>query len=95
VSRFTVYVTPRAWDEIKDLPGHIRSRVRQAINAFASEPRPPQSIKLDVPDSDYELRRLRLDRWRIVYAIGEADSTVDVLAVLRGLRRVAGRGIGL
>jgi len=81
VSRYTVYVTPRAWDEIKDLPGHIRSRVRQAISAFAAEPRPPQSKELDAPAIEHELRRLRLDRWRIVYAITEADNAVDVLAV--------------
>jgi mRNA interferase RelE/StbE len=29
----------------------------------------------------YELRRLRIDRWRIVYAVTEADRIVDVLAV--------------
>ena len=28
-----------------------------------------------------DVRRLRLDRWRIVYAITEADEVVDVLAV--------------
>ena len=36
---------------------------------------------LDVPNFDPELRRLRLDNWRIVYAITEADKIVDVLAV--------------
>ncbi len=81
MSHYTVYVTPRAWDEIKDLPGHVRSRVRQAISAFATDPRPPQSKELDIPEIDRELRRLRLDRWRIVYAVAEADLAIDVLAV--------------
>jgi len=29
----------------------------------------------------FELRRIRLDRWRIVYIINEDDESVDVLAV--------------
>lgn len=29
----------------------------------------------------YELHRIRLDRWRIVYAITEADKNVDILTV--------------
>src|SRR5689334_4872861 len=29
----------------------------------------------------HELRRIRLDRWRIVYAITEIDQAIDVLAV--------------
>ena len=52
VSRYKVYVTPAAWKEIKNLPGHQSG-----------------------------IRRLRLDRWRIIYAITEAEETVDVLAV--------------
>ncbi|WP_423224796.1 type II toxin-antitoxin system RelE family toxin [Candidatus Amarolinea aalborgensis] len=30
-----------------------------------------------------EVRRLRLDKWRVVYAITEVESIVDVLAVRR------------
>jgi mRNA interferase RelE/StbE len=81
VSRYTVYIIPRAWQEIKDLPGHVRQRVRRAVDGLADNPRPPQSRKLQVPDLEPELHRLRLDRWRIVYAITEKDSAVDVLTV--------------
>jgi mRNA interferase RelE/StbE len=81
VSRYNVYVVPAAWKEIKNLPGHMRQRVRKAIRALAEDPRPAKGKALEVPDVASEVRRLRLDRWRIVYAIAEDDEVVDVLAV--------------
>jgi mRNA interferase RelE/StbE len=81
VKRYTVYVIPGAWNEVKDLPGHVRQRVRRAVDALAENPCPAKSKQLDVPDLKPELRRFRLDRWRIVYAITEEHHVVDVLAV--------------
>ncbi|MDQ2997891.1 MAG: type II toxin-antitoxin system RelE/ParE family toxin [Chloroflexota bacterium] len=101
MSQYTVYITPTAWDEVQELPGHMRQRVRRAIAALADEPRPTASKVLARPiqheaddDQDtarnvdkqpldliHELRRIRLDRWRIVYAITEADQAIDVLTV--------------
>ena len=81
MSRYNVYVTPAAWKEIKNLPGQVRQRVRKAVGAFAENPRPAKSKALEVPGLHSEIRRLWLDRWRIVYAITEADEAVDVLAV--------------
>ena len=34
-----------------------------------------------MPDVAAVVCRLRLDRWRIVYAVSEADATIDVLGV--------------
>ena len=76
-----VYITPTARKQIGGLPGLIRQRVRKAIDAFAENPRPAKSKALDVPGLESEVRRLRLDRWRIVYAIADAEKVVDVLAV--------------
>ena len=81
MSRYTVYVVPRAWQEIKDLPGHIRQRVRRAVDGLADNPHPPRSRRLRSERITPELYRLRLDRWRIVYGITEEDKVVDVLAV--------------
>ncbi len=81
MSRYTVYVIPRAWQEIKNLPGYMRQRVRRAIDAFADNPRPPESKQLNVPDLEPDLYRLRLDRWRGIYAVTEDQGVVDVLAV--------------
>jgi mRNA interferase RelE/StbE len=61
VKRYTVYVIPSAWKEIKDLPGHMRQRVRRAVDALAENPHPARSKQLDVPDLEPELRRLRVD----------------------------------
>ena len=83
MSRFKVYITPAALKEIKDLPGQVRQRARKAVDALAENPRPPKSKCLELPDAPAEVRRLRLDRWRIVYAISETDEVVDVLAVRR------------
>jgi mRNA interferase RelE/StbE len=82
VSLYTVYITPSAWHEIKDLPGHIRQQVKRAIDALADNPQPPTSQTLALPEElNYDVRRLRLDKWRVVYAITEEDKAVDVLAV--------------
>ncbi|MFL5800639.1 MAG: type II toxin-antitoxin system RelE family toxin [Roseiflexaceae bacterium] len=101
MSHYTVYVTPTAWDEINDLPGHMRQRIRRAIAALEDEPRTVESKALvrpspadatsaqvlaaqpedDLPEPTRELRRIRLDRWRIVYAITETDQAIDVLTV--------------
>ncbi len=90
MSRYTVYITPTAWDEAHELPGHMRQRIRRAIAALADVPRPMESKALAHPMAradaqpralPYELRRIRLDRWRIVYAITDADHVIDILAV--------------
>ncbi len=59
----------------------MRQRVRKAVEALAENPRPAKSKAPEVPGLPSEVRRLRLDRWRVVYAITEADEAVDVLAV--------------
>jgi mRNA interferase RelE/StbE len=63
------------------LPGSMRQRVRRAVDNLAREPRPPKSKSLELEDLPCDVRRLRLESWRIVYAITEADRAVDVLAV--------------
>ena len=70
-----------AWKEIKDLPSNMRQRVKQAISDFADNPRPSKSKELDLPGFAREVRRLRLDKWRILYAVSEDEKTVDVLAL--------------
>lgn len=81
MKNYTVYVTPAAWKEMKKLKGHIRQRVRKAVDGLAEEPRPAKSKKLDIAGIKAEVRRLRLDRWRIVYVVTDSDALVDVLTV--------------
>jgi len=72
----------------KQLPGHIRQRVKRAIDELAHEPRPPSSKKLNLPvelggnvAAEWEVRRIRLVHWRIVYAVNEVWNEVAVLAI--------------
>lgn len=83
MTSYRVFITPRALKEAKELPGHMRQRIRRAIQALADNPRPANSKELDVRGLAQDVRRLRLDKWRVVYAISEVDSIVDVLAVRR------------
>ena len=81
MTRCTVYITPVALREIKDLPGYVRQRIKRAIDDLADNPRPSDSQALNLPGLDSDVWRLRLDKWRIVYAITDADNIIDVLAV--------------
>ncbi len=66
---------------MRRLPGHMRHRVKRAVDSFASNPRPPKSVELDPAPAENEARRLRIEDWRIVYIVTEQDKMVDVLAV--------------
>ncbi len=81
MSAYAVYIRPPALRELKNLPGHVRQRARRAVDGLAANPRPSGSRRLRLPRLDLSVWRLRLDKWRILYAISEADKAVDVLAV--------------
>ena len=82
MSQYEIFVTPEALAEIKDLPGHMRQRVKRAIDTLAAEPRPAESKILEVPGNNGVIVcRLRLDKWRVVYMIAEAERAIDVVAV--------------
>jgi mRNA interferase RelE/StbE len=80
-----VYLEPEVHEARKILPGNVRQRVKRTIDALAHNPRPAESKELaveglDVPSS-IELRRIRLDALRLVYAVSSVESWVWVLAV--------------
>lgn len=87
MSRYTVYVTPSALREVKNLPGHVRQQVKRAINDLGNDPHPPGSKPLDLSDTEVAGKvirvvcRLRIEKWRVLYAITEAENAVDALAV--------------
>jgi mRNA-degrading endonuclease RelE of RelBE toxin-antitoxin system len=77
-----LWVKDEAKYEINQLPGHVRQRVRRIIQALSDEPSPSGSIQMNVPtDTILEVRRLRLDEWRVIYMVDEEWSEVGVLAV--------------
>lgn len=83
MSAYTVFVTRDAWTEIRVLPGNVRQRARKAIDALAENPRPSNSKASDLAELGIELRRLRLDRWRIGYSVSESERVIDIVAVCK------------
>jgi len=81
MSRYTVYLTPRAIADIKDLPSNIKQRIKREVGALAENARPSNSKALKIAESNRELRRIRLERWRIVYSVIASEQIIDVLTV--------------
>ncbi len=74
----------------KRLPGQIRQRVKQTLSDLGRESRPSQSRALRLPETGepfkeagWELRRIRLEDWRIVYAVNESWREVAILTIQR------------
>lgn len=80
--RYEVYIPPAVLKDIEQLPGNIRSRIRRVILSLRDEPVVPQSrpLNMDLP-STQELRRVRLDDWRLIYLVDNDEHRVYVLAV--------------
>lgn len=84
---YQVEIIAEAQREVRRLPGNIRQRVIREIRRLQTELRPPESCSLRLekfgvqllPGQD--LRRFRLDKWRIVYLIEEEYKLVWVLAI--------------
>ncbi len=80
--RYHLWVKNEAKAEIKRLPGHVRQRIRRIVESLNREPRPHSSRELRAPKGTrLELRRLRLNPWRVIYIVDEEWSEVGVLAV--------------
>ena len=83
--RLQLWIEPEAHSARKALPGNIRQRVKRVLDALANEPRPASSRELDVSDigipTNIEIRRVRLDKWRILYAVNDTDGWVWILQI--------------
>jgi len=78
---YRVWIDPEALAEAKATPGNVRQRIKRAMLALETDPRPGGSTALDWPPESFEPRRLRLDDWRIVYAVNDYEHWIHVLAV--------------
>jgi mRNA-degrading endonuclease RelE of RelBE toxin-antitoxin system len=79
---YQVWIADDAKGEIKRLPGNMRQRIPQAIRDLSLDPRPHDSRPMKSPlITELELRRLRLERWRVIYIVDEQAAEVGVLAV--------------
>lgn len=78
---YAVFVTPQAWREMKTLPGNVRQRVKREVDGLRGNPRPPQSKQLAVAVTGVSLFRIRLNRWRLIYALKDDKAQIFVLAI--------------
>jgi mRNA interferase RelE/StbE len=84
MSQYAVYVVPEEFQAIKKLPGNVRQRIKRAIDDLSENPHPPGSMRLiseHAEGDEREAWRVRIDNWRIIYLITEADKVIDVVAV--------------
>ena len=83
---YRVEITNAARREIHNLPGHARPLIFRELQSLEKDVRPYSSKGMKSTKSfkipkDVELRRIRIDRWRVVYVIESDLSLVTVLAV--------------
>ena len=76
-----VYLLSLAYDDLKRLPGNVRRQMIVAIDGLEINSRPPKSKILEIKDETREIRRLRLGKWRIIYAV------IDEQPIILGVRR--------
>jgi mRNA-degrading endonuclease RelE of RelBE toxin-antitoxin system len=68
----------------KQLPGHIRQRIKRILDDLGQNPHPARSQSLELPDTaptEWEVRRIRLENWRIVYAVNKTWQEIGVLTI--------------
>ncbi|RIK33163.1 MAG: plasmid stabilization system [Chloroflexi bacterium] len=84
---YTLFVEPEVHAARRLLPGHVRQRIARLIGDFASHPRPSNSQSMEYDEEGLpvgvELRRVRLEQWRIIYAVNDDEHWVWVLAIRR------------
>jgi mRNA interferase RelE/StbE len=83
---FRVEITNDARCEIRNLPGNVRQLIFREIQSLEKEARPYsskgiRSTKTFKIPAGIELRRIRIDHWRILYVVEIEYSLVTVLAV--------------
>lgn len=82
-----LWVAPEVYAAREHLPGNVRQRMKRIFDGLVTQPRPSTSKELDISGLDVptgiEIRRVRLEGWRVVYAINETEGWVWVLRIHR------------
>lgn len=73
---YRVTLAPRAKRELDRVPDEVFKKVDAAIWALSEEPRPFGCVKLKGP-----IYRVRIGRWRVIYAVFDRDQLVIILKV--------------
>ena len=78
---YRVWVDPPALKEAQRTPGNVRQRIKKAMLALQYEPRPHNSNGLEWPPENFEPRRMKIGKWRIIYAVNDPEKWVEILAI--------------
>ena len=81
---YTVVFARSARKELQALDRDVAGRILKRIEALTREPRPSGCKKLEGTDN---LWRIRVGDWRVVYAVDDTRSLVEV-SVIRHRREV-------
>jgi mRNA interferase RelE/StbE len=85
--KYDLYLDPAVHGVREALPGNVRQRIRAQIEELASAPRPHDSRDLNMEGIDLpmavQIRRIRLEHWRIIYAVNDTERWIWVLGIYR------------
>ncbi len=76
--KYQIQITPAAQKVIRKLPAAARSRVQDAIEKLADQPRPAGVKKLQGLEDSY---RIRVGSFRVLYQIFDAKLLVLIIDV--------------
>ncbi len=79
---YSVIIKPSANKALLKLPRNIQTRIVNVLQQLADNPRPPGVLKLQ---SSFDLYRIRVGDYRIVYSI--EDQQIQVLVATIGHRK--------
>jgi len=85
---YKVAILPSALRQLADLPRPDQKRVANKIDRLSTDRRPPGAKKLQ---SRRDLYRIRIGKYRVIYAVEDVRLTVLVVRV--GHRRDVYRGV--
>jgi len=82
-----LWIEPEVHSIRNDLPGNVRQRVKRIFDDLTGNPYPSNSKALNVAGLEIhpnvEIRRVRLEQWRVLYAVNEQEHWVWVLGIYR------------
>ena len=76
--RYVVRLRNSAQRDLDRLPDDVRDRILNALERLKDDPRPRASLKLEGTKSQF---RLRIGKYRALYSIDRAESTVWVCRI--------------
>ena len=75
---YRVELSPRGKRELDRVPSNAFRKVDAAVWGLRDHPRPTGCVKLKGP-----IYRIRVGRWRVIYAVFDTDQLVIVLKVVQ------------